>query len=180
MAPVLQWGAMPFCTTRMSTIIEIRIAELFVGNQSYTMVSNGIGSCIVIIFYDRLTGLGGMAHAILPHAKNSPDRTTPFAPDSEGRFFAKYADQAVDILLEKIEELGGVREHLVAKLVGGAHMFALLEGDQYGVGFENTEAARKRISELGITIEKEVVGGTVGRNVRFDCRTGIVEITTRV
>ncbi len=59
-------------------------------------------------------------------------------------------------------------------------MFALLEGDQHGIGWENTTSARETLARHGIAIETEVVGGTVGRNVRFDCATGIVEITTKV
>lgn len=164
----------------MSTITEIRIAELFAGNHDHVVVTNGVGSCIVIVLYDRLVRVGGVAHAILPHAKNPHESPIPFERSSDGKLFVKYADQAVDMLVGEIESLGGVREHLVAKLVGGAHMFALLEGDKHGIGFENTEAARNRLSELGIIIETEVVGGTAGRNVRFDCATGIVEITTKV
>jgi chemotaxis receptor (MCP) glutamine deamidase CheD len=59
-------------------------------------------------------------------------------------------------------------------------MFALLEGDQHGIGWKNTETAREELRKFGITIETEVVGGTVGRNMRFDCSTGLVEIITKV
>ena len=162
----------------MSKTIEIHIAELFAGDHEYTIVTNGVGSCVVIVLYDALTRVGGMAHAILPRAKG--DQYQNIVRDNEGRLFVKYADRAVDILLAEVEARGGVRENLVAKLVGGAHMFTLLDGDKHGIGFENTESAREHLGELGIRIETEVVGGTVGRNVRFDCATGIVEITTKV
>lgn len=158
--------------------IEIRIAELFAGNHEYTIVTNGVGSCVVIVLYDRSARVGGMAHAILPRASN--DQFQRVGRDNEGRLFVKYADAAVDMLLSEIETLGGTRENCVAKLVGGAHMFALLDGDKHGIGYENTEAARARLGELSITIETEVIGGTVGRNVHFDCATGIVEIITKV
>ena len=59
-------------------------------------------------------------------------------------------------------------------------MFVLLEGDKHGIGYENTMSARETLARLGVPIETEVVGGTVGRNVRLDCSTGIVEITTKV
>ncbi len=164
----------------MNTLIEIRIAELFAGKEDHVIVTNGVGSCIIIILYDKKLHIGGIAHAILPHEKTPTVGAKKFDRDEEGRLFVKYADEAVDVLVDEIIALGGERQHLVAKLVGGAHMFALLEGDQHGIGWENTESARKRLSELGIPIETEVVGGTVGRNVRFTCATGIVEITTKV
>lgn len=164
----------------MSTIVEIRIAELFAGDEGHVIVTNGVGSCIVIVLYDRLMHIGGMAHAILPHMRLQVDSAVFHDRDDMGRRFVKYADQAVDTLVEEIIELGGTPAHTVAKLVGGAHMFALLEGDQHGIGWENTIAARESLAQRGIVIETEVVGGTVGRNVRFDCATGIVEITTKV
>lgn len=162
----------------MSKTIEIRIAELFAGNHEYTIVTNGVGSCVVVVLYDEVSRVGGMAHAILPRARD--DQYQNVTRDSEGRLFAKYADRAIDLLLLEVEARGGARENLVAKLVGGAHMFTLLDGDKHGIGYENTEAARARLGELEIRIETEVIGGTVGRNVYFDCATGVVEIITKV
>ncbi len=164
----------------MSTTIEIRIAELYVGNESDIIVTNGVGSCIVIVLYDRVARVGGMAHAILPHARDFAREEERSISSRDGRLFVKYADLAVDTLLQEVSASGGDSSRLVAKLVGGAHMFRLLEGDQHGIGWENTNAARERLQFHKIPIETEVVGGTVGRNVRFDCATGVVEITTKV
>lgn len=163
----------------MSTIIQIKIAELFAGNSDYIITANGVGSCIVIILYDRAAHIGGAAHAILPTANNFQESPTSFRRDGEGKLFVKYADQAVSMLIEEMELLGASRKNIIAKLVGGAHMFALLEGDQHGIGWKNTVAAREELQKLGITIETEVTGGTVGRNVRFDCATGLVEVITK-
>lgn len=162
----------------MSSIIEIRIAELFVGNESHVITAHGVGSCVVIVLYDRLVRIGGMAHAILPRVNNA-DAEVGVSGDL-GKRFVKYADLAVDTLIKDIESMGGAREHVVAKLVGGAHMFSLLENDTSGIGWENTESARERLKYHGIPVETEVIGGTVGRNVRMDCATGIVEIITKV
>lgn len=163
----------------MSTIVQIKIAELFAGNAEHIIVANGVGSCIVIVLYDHIARIGGAAHAILPSASDFSE-TTKFARDHEGKLFVKYADKAVDMLIEEIEILGGNRKHIVAKLIGGAHMFALLEGDQHGIGWKNAESARIELQKFSIPIETEVVGGTVGRNIRFDCATGLAEIITKV
>jgi len=162
----------------MSKTIEIRIAELFAGDHEYTIVTNGVGSCVVIVLYDALARVGGMAHAILPRSRG--ELYQKVTRDADGRLFAKYADTAIDLLVLEVEARGASRDNLVAKLVGGAHMFTLLDGDKHGIGFENTEAARTRLTELDIRIETEVIGGTVGRNVYFDCATGVVEIITKV
>ncbi len=162
----------------MSSIIEIRIAELFVGDESYVITAHGVGSCVIIVLYDRLVRIGGMAHAILPRMND--DSVVDTTRSESGKRFVKYADLAVDTLINELESIGGVREHVVAKLVGGAHMFSLLESDTSGIGWENTESARERLKYHGIFVETEVIGGTVGRNVRMDCATGIVEIITKV
>ena len=163
----------------MSKHVEIHIAELFSGKEDYVITTSGVGSCVVIVLYDRLVRVCGMPHAILPHRRQS-DTMAESHRDDEGRVLAKYVDQAIKLLIEEIVINGGSRDHLVAKLIGGAHMFVLLEGDKHGIGWENTEAARIELAQSNIPIETEVVGGTVGRNVRFDCATGIVEITTKV
>ncbi len=163
----------------MNKYVEIHIAELFVGNQEYLITTNGVGSCIVIVLYDKLMRIGGMAHTILPKRRQQDD-VDVYQHDREGRVFVKYVDQAIEVLLDEMEVLGATPEHIVAKLVGGAHMFTLLSGDNHGVGWENTQIAREELLRKGIPIETEVVGGAVGRNVRFDCSTGIVEITTKV
>ena len=163
----------------MSKHIEIHIAELYAGNEECVITTGGVGSCVVIVLYDRLARVGGMAHAILPR-KRIDDTSSSYHRDEVGRVFAKYVDQAVEMLIDEIRVIGGNPQHLVAKLVGGAHMFVLLEGDKHGIGWENTESARETLAHFGIAVETEVVGGTVGRNVRFDCSTGIVEITTKV
>lgn len=163
----------------MARTVELKIAELFAGDAEHVIVTNGVGSCLVIVLHDPLARVGGMAHAILPKMRGEEYRA-PLPPDKEGKRFVKYVDQAIDTLVEELVALGAAKEHLVAKLIGGAHMFQLLEGDKHGIGFENVEVARERLTALGIPVETEVVGGTVGRNVRFDCATGVVEITTKI
>ncbi|HSE35232.1 MAG TPA: chemotaxis protein CheD [Candidatus Paceibacterota bacterium] len=166
----------------MTRIVEVRIAELFVGNEEHTIVTNGVGSCIVVLLYDPIMKIGGLAHAILPRKTEARYPTIEFAAHSmdAGKRFVKFADEAVGLLVDDIESLGGKRARMIAKLVGGARMFSLLEADKYGIGYHNTEAARAELARFGIPIETEVTGGTVGRNVRFDLATGIAEVITKV
>ncbi len=165
----------------MAQVVEIRIAELFAGKSGETILTNGIGSCIVIILHDPLARVGGMSHAILPRqVAQIQGEEVVRGPDALGRYESRYADQSIDMLVKKIEELGGVKERLIAKLVGGADMFFLLEGVDGGVGVANVLAARERLREYHIPIKSEVVGGSVGRNARVDLSTGIVEIVTKV
>lgn len=155
--------------------VRINMAEMAVGHNDMTISTGSIGSCVVIMIYDREAGVGGMAHAMLP------SRAGP--SDGAGDIYeakAKYADESVDRLISEIEKMGGEKRRLSAKLVGGARMFKVLGGDRYGIGYKNVESARKRLQELGIPIESEDVGGSTGKTARFNIANGVVEVLTKM
>lgn len=158
----------------MKGTIHINMAELAVGHNDMRIKTSSIGSCVVIALYDNEAGVGGMAHAMLPtRVGRERDLSEYEAP-------AKYADESADRLVAEIEKIGGKKNRLKAKLVGGAKMFKVLGGDQYGIGYQNVEAARSRLEELGIPIESEDVGGSVGRVAEFNIANGVVEVSTKM
>lgn len=152
-------------------IININMAEMAVGKEHTRIRTSSLGSCVAIVLYDATTQVGGMAHIMLPSRDDKP-------ADVIDEFSAKYADEAVDKLIFEIEKLGGKKECLKAKLVGGAKMFRILSGDNFGVGYRNAEAARIRLKVLNIPIEAEDIGGTVGRAADFNIGNGLVEVVT--
>ena len=150
------------------------MAELAVETDGAKIKTGSVGSCVVIAIYDPIAGVGGLAHAMLPSAGDDPPGGGVY--ESE----AKYADRSVDNLLRRIEAAGGSRKNLKAKLVGGAMMFKILGGDQYGIGHQNVSAARRRLGELGIPIESEDVGGSAGRIVELTVGSGLIEVSTKL
>ncbi len=152
------------------------MTEAALGTQDTVIATNGVGSCVVVVLYDRVMHYGGMAHALLPHDPN-PQIPTPLLL-GETRV-SKYADTSVRLLLASLSAQGSKPEHVVAKIVGGAHMFALLS-QEVRIGDENVASTEETLRALGIVIDTEVVGGSVGRNVKFTCGNGVVEITTKV
>ena len=157
----------------MSDITTINTGEAATHKLSGKIKTSGVGSCLVIVFYDEITKTGGMAHSMLPMRK-------PGMESKNGKLSAKYVYEAMDLLLKDIETLGGSRQHLVAKLVGGAKMFKILSGDNKGIGFQNIESAKNKLQELGIMIDSEDVGGTVGRMAQLDLSNGVLEVQTRM
>lgn len=168
----------------MQEPITLHIAELAACVGPQEMVTNGIGSCIVIVLVDKDAKIGGMAHAILPTRRVGLATLDEVAEETRSRpypiKYAKFADEAVAILLEEVIRMGANRSRIIAKLVGGARMFKLLESSSIGLGKSNIESARSALLSLGIPIENEVTGGGIGRNVRFNPSTGIVEVMTKV
>ena len=154
----------------MQTQIQINTGEMAVDKSGAIIKTGGIGSCVAVCMYDDTAKVGGMAHAMLPtESKTSNPNMSP-----------KYVDEAVELLLKKIESMGGNRANIKAKITGGAKMFKLLGGDNFGMGYKNIEQAKETLNTNSIPIESEDVGGTVGRIAQFDTSTGTVEIISRM
>jgi chemotaxis protein CheD len=146
--------------------IPVGIAEFKVSWNPDRLVVFGLGSCVGIALYDPQSRVGGMAHVMLPssHLYNR----SPYA--------GKFADTALVAMTAEMERAGAGRSRLVAKLVGGANMFSNVPQTTASVGLRNIAAAREKLTEMGIPILSEQVGGTQGRTVFFHLADGQLEI----
>ncbi|MFH1089093.1 MAG: chemotaxis protein CheD [Candidatus Uhrbacteria bacterium] len=168
----------------MGNKIIVNMGEMAVGqaDEVETIETGGIGSCVVIVLYDDETKIGGLAHAMLPTNKSEAVKKdvveTARASIQTDTTVAKYVDRSIDNLIIEIGKIGGKKENLKAKIIGGARMFRLLSGDKFGIGFQNSEMAKKHLAELGIPLESEDVGGTVGRNAKLQLSNGLVSVST--
>ena len=83
------------------------------------------------------------------------------------------ADSGIDELISQMVKLGANRARLVAKIAGGAQMFAMkTNNDTLRVGERNVEAVKKKLSELNIRLLAEDCGLNYGRTVEFYSETG--------
>jgi chemotaxis protein CheD len=155
----------------MNHVVSVAMGDMQTGAAPAVLETVGVGSCVAVILYDPVAKVGGMAHAILP--------TQSAAPASLQKTF-RYVDASVLSLIEKLIAAGARRDRLVAKLVGGAHMFELFGEAGRGIGAQNVEEARVILRENQIPIAGEETGGSVGRNVRFDLASGICSVETHM
>jgi chemotaxis protein CheD len=130
------------------------------------LVSLGLGSCIGLVLLDRRAAVAGLAHVVLPAA---------IGADRAAR--GKFADTAVDALIEGMEALGARRTRLEAVLVGGASMFASASAAM-DVGQRNAAAVREELGRQRIPITAADTGGQRGRTVRVALASG--RVTSRV
>lgn len=121
-----------------------------------------LGSCIGIAVFDRAKKIGGMAHVILPDSSEGSGDP------------GKFADTAVDILIDQVLTEGAEHKHLVAKIAGGAAMF----GDDHtlSLGLRNADAVKERLRAHGIRVAAEAVGGKKGRKMVLDPASGDVQV----
>ena len=148
----------------MADLIRVGMADYKVGQAPSTIISYGLGSCIGISLYDPQTKVGGLLHIMLPDSTQARPTDNP----------AKFADTGLPLMLKDVLALGASRTRLVAKIAGGAQMFAFANAtDIMRVGARNAEAAKKILKDLNIRLIAEDTGGTYGRTVSIDMETGV-------
>ena len=120
----------------------------------------GLGSCVALILFDKKAKVHAMSHILLPSFNNVKEKTLLKYPQ-------KYADQAVKDLISVITRKGANKTNLKAVIVGGAKIF---KNHYNNIGEENVKMVKLELDKLEIKLVKEVVGGTSGRNIRFDTK----------
>jgi chemotaxis protein CheD len=149
--------------------IRIKMADLNIGQDNETLITSGLGSCVGVTLYDKRTKIGGMAHVMLPELPPNRDSGNP----------AKYADTALDILVEKLEGAGARKSRFEAKMAGGAQMFDFSNSnDKMRIGARNIEAVKKYLKKHNIPVRGSEVGEDYGRTMEFDLATGKATIKT--
>jgi chemotaxis protein CheD len=132
-----------------------------------TEVMTILGSCVAVCLWDEWLHVGGVNHFLLP--------TAPAGQPPSGRHGAA----AIPMLIRELERMGCQRQHLRAKVFGGAHLMGTpLSGGPPSLGMRNAELARRVLAEAGIAILAEDVGGSAGRKLRFRTDTGTALIKT--
>jgi len=92
---------------------KILPGEYFVSESDMVMVTV-LGSCVTACIRDRLSGIGGMNHFMLPDS--NPDKDSPFGES------ARYGAFAMEILINSLLKLGAHRTLLEAKVFGGGNV----------------------------------------------------------
>lgn len=151
----------------METIVKVRMADYAICSVPQKITTIGLGSCVGIVVYDSGSKLCGMLHAMLPDStriRNNSNRS-------------KFVDTGMEDMLKQLEQAGGNRRRLVAKLAGGAKMFEFEdENENTSIGYQNVQAARKILEELRIPLVSEDTGENYGRTIVFDPATNELEI----
>ncbi|MHB8120854.1 MAG: chemotaxis protein CheD [Desulfuromonadaceae bacterium] len=124
-------------------------------------ISTVLGSCVAVCLWDHVARRGGMNHMMLP------------LWNGEGLATPKYGNIAMEKLLSKMLSVGCHREHLVAKIFGGANVSGTgLE--VFMIGDRNVTLALQMLEEFRIPVVAKDVGGQVGRKIIMNSETGVV------
>ncbi len=143
-------------------------AKILPGEYYFTakdmLIVTVLGSCVAACIRDRVTGVGGMNHFMLPDGGNDAD-----SPVSASM---RYGTYAMEILINDLLKAGARRENLEAKVFGGGNV---LRGFiAINVGERNALFVRDYLKAENIRITAEDLNDVHPRKVYFFPRTGKV------
>jgi chemotaxis protein CheD len=151
-------------------LIKVGMADLQVTSGGGVLKTTGLGSCVGVTLYDPKTKTAGMAHIMLPDSSIAREGVLNKA---------KYADTAIPEMVEQMVRLGASVPRMVAKLAGGAQMFAFnAVHDSMRIGPRNAEACKEQLMRLAIPVVAEDTGGSVGRTIEFYADRGLLVVRT--
>ena len=129
------------------------------------LITYALGSCVGICMIDSIAGVAGLAHIMLPDSKAIPSDDNKF----------KFADTAIDLLYSNMLKNGAAKERLIAKIAGGANMFAVANA-ALSIGERNVAATKKPLSKLGVPIIAEDTGLNYGRTICLNSDDGSLKV----
>jgi chemotaxis protein CheD len=118
-----------------------------------------LGSCVAVCLWDRVRGVGGMNHFVLP-------------TDPRGERNTRYGNVAIAELKAGLLRLGCRLSDIQAKVFGGAAVLPF--GGTETVGSNNIRLALDQLQRDQIRIVAQRTGGVRGQQIRFETSTGEV------
>lgn len=144
----------------MGEDVTIYIGGVF-ASRDRAVVKTLLGSCVAACLWDPDSGVGGMNHFMLPRPANG---------EAEGDL-SRFGVHAMELLIGRIQRLGGDRRTLRAKIFGGGHVLQIA-GAGAGVPEQNIQFIRHFVAREGIPVVAEDLGGNAARQVVFHTDSG--------
>jgi chemotaxis protein CheD len=125
-----------------------------------------LGSCVAACIRDKVTGIGGMNHFMLPDS--GQDKGNPMGES------ARYGVYAMEILINQLLKMGAKRNSLEAKVFGGA---SVLRGfTVHNVGERNAEFVLQFLKTEKIPVIAQDLLDIYPRKVYFFPTKGLVRV----
>lgn len=125
-----------------------------------------LGSCVCACIRDKVSGIGGMNHFMLPDS--GQDQNNPLGES------ARYGTYAMEILINQLLKMGAKRSNFEVKVFGGG---AVLRGFTVAnVGERNAEFVQNFLKTENIPIAAQDLLDVYPRKVYYFPRTGLVRV----
>jgi len=148
-----------------SEAAKILPGEYYATGRNMVLVTV-LGSCVCACIRDKVSGIGGMNHFMLPDS--GQDRNNPLGES------ARYGTYAMEILINQLLKMGAKRANLEAKVFGGA---SVLRGFTVNnVGERNAEFVMKFLKTEKIPVVAQDMLDVNPRKVYYFPTTGLVRV----
>ena len=149
--------------------IIVGIADMKVtDDQTASLITYSLGSCIGVTLFDPAVKVGGLLHFMLPESKIDAQKAqkNPWM----------FADTGIPLFFKEAYKLGAEKRRLQVKVAGGSQI--LDDRGLFNIGKRNYTAMRKLFWMNNVPVNAEEVGGEVNRTVTIDVASGKVWIKT--
>lgn len=145
----------------------VGVADLAVSsNPNVILTTYSLGSCLGITIYDPVARVGGLLHAMLP------DSTIDLAKAASQP--AMFIDTGIPALFRAAYQLKADKHRVQICIAGGAQVMD--NSGFFSIGKRNYETLIKLLSQHGLIVRAEQVGGLVSRTVMMNVKTGEVKL----
>jgi chemotaxis protein CheD len=146
---------------------DCEAAKILPGEYYHTgrdmLIVTVLGSCVSACIRDRISGIGGMNHFMLP---DGGDSNSPVSASM------RYGTYAMEVLINELLKAGARRENMEAKVFGGG---AVLKGfTAINVGSRNAAFVINYLKTEKMRVLAEDLNDVYPRKVYFFPRTGKV------
>lgn len=140
----------------------VAIGDMKIGQTPDLLATDALGSCLCLTVYDTISQVGGLLHAMLPLSKINTQKAAlnPFM----------FVDTGIPELFQALAENGTHKDHRVVKAVGCGNPMGAKE--VFKIGERNYRVLQEMLSNEGICLSAEDVGGTMSRKVALDLSSG--------
>ena len=149
--------------------VTLAPGEIYATNKEL-IITTLLGSCVSVCLYDPIHKIFGMNHFLL--ADQYYPQSLPFYLRDGGR----YGVHAMELLINKMLQLGADKKHIKAKAFGGGNV---LNSDNKisslsKVGDINVQFILVFLDKESIPLVSSDLGGDSGRIIRFDTKNQAV------
>jgi len=152
---------------------QIYAAKILPGEYYVTLHDEAIvtvlGSCISACIRDRVFGIGGMNHFMLPDSEGKIDKRITVGSEA-----TRYGNFAMEKLINDILKHGGRRENLEIKIFGGGQI--IKDMHTLDIGQRNIEFVKEYIRTEGLNLLVDETGDIYPRKVYFFPASGKVRV----
>jgi chemotaxis protein CheD len=148
-----------------SEAVKILPGEYYATMRDMLLVTT-LGSCVCACIRDKISGIGGINHFMLPDSGH--DKDNPLGHS------ARYGAYAMEVLINQLIKMGAKRSNFEAKIFGGA---SVLRGFTVNnVGESNSEIVLNYLKTENIKVVAQDLLDIYPRKVYFFPHSGLVRV----